>query len=86
MTDEVFKAKLDEARTQINELPEGQRERLLVILAETQHRHEEMKQNFGRIHEALGEWQLMIKYLIFDREATRRELEELRRRVDGQNP
>lgn len=84
MTDEQFYSKLADARARINALPEEQRLPLLTMLAETQQRHEEMKQNFAKIHDSLAEWQLMIKYLIFDREATRRERDDLRRKLDSQ--
>ncbi|MCL2330476.1 MAG: transcriptional regulator, partial [Phycisphaerae bacterium] len=63
---------------------DDQRGPLLAILEETVRRHEEMKQNFNRIHEAMTEWQLMVKYLIFDREATARERDELRRKLGNQ--
>ncbi len=82
--EDVFNSKIAEARERINELPEEQRGPLMAILGETVRRHEEMKNNFARIHEALAEWQLMVKYLIFDREATIRERDDLRRQLGNQ--
>lgn len=82
--DDVFDTRICEARERINQLPEGQRAPLLAILDETVRRHQEMRQNFSRIHDALAEWQLMVKYLVFDREATIRERDELRRRMGNQ--
>ncbi|MBI4581111.1 MAG: hypothetical protein HY718_15515 [Planctomycetes bacterium] len=84
MPEDTFNARIAEARSRINQLPDEQRGPLMAILNETVQRHEEMKQNFARIHDALGEWQLMVKYLIFDREATIRERDELRRRLGNQ--
>ncbi len=84
MMDEAFTVKISEARERIDQLPEEQRGPLQAILSETIRRHEEMKSNFARIHDALGEWQLMVKYLIFDREATIRERDELRRKLGNQ--
>jgi hypothetical protein len=85
MTDYTFNARISDAREQINQLPESQRGPLLAALDETVQRHEELKQNFARVHQAVGEWQLMVKYLIFDREATIRERDELRRRLGSQD-
>ena len=85
MTEEAFQARFAEARNRINELPESQRLPLLTLLAETQKRHEQVRQSFTQIHDALAEWQLMMKYLIFDREATRRERDELRRKLGDQD-
>jgi hypothetical protein len=85
MTDETFKTSIEEARHRINQLPEGQRAALLQVLDETVQRHQELRQNFARVHEAVAEWQLMVKYLIFDREATIRERDELRRKLGNQD-
>lgn len=82
MTDDFFDTRIAEARDRIGSLPEDQRAPLMAILAETIERHAEMRQNFARIHDAVSEWQLMVKYLIFDREATIRERDELRRELD----
>ena len=84
MNEDIFQTKISEARERINQLPEEQRGPLMAILNETMRRHEEMKQNFSRIHDALAEWQLMVKYLIFDREATIRERDDLRRKLGNQ--
>ncbi len=84
MNQDVFQSKIAEAQERINQLPEDQRGPLTAILHETVRRHEEMKQSFSKIHDALAEWQLMVKYLIFDREATIRERDDLRRRLGNQ--
>ncbi len=85
MSSESFQARLAEARAQILSLPAAQQPALLNLLKETGFRHEQMKDSFAKIHEALAEWQLMLKYLIFDREATVRERDELRRRLNEGN-
>lgn len=85
MLDETFNTKITEARERISQLPEDQRGPLMTLLDETVNRHEEMKHNFARIHDAVAEWQLMVKYLIFDREATIRERDELRRKLGNQD-
>jgi hypothetical protein len=81
---DVFDNKISEAKERISQLPDDQRGPLLALLNETVRRHDEMRQNFARIHDALAEWQLMVKYLIFDREATIRERDELRRKLGNQ--
>ncbi len=85
MTDEIFNTRISEAKERIDALPEDQRAPLMAILSETVQRHAEMKQNFARINDAVAEWQLMVKYLIFDREATIRERDELRRKLDSRD-
>lgn len=84
MNQDVFHAKIAEAQERIRQLPEDQRGPLTALLNETVRRHDEMKQNFSKIHDALAEWQLMVKYLIFDREATIRERDDLRRQLGNQ--
>ena len=86
MTDEILNARLAEAREKINALPADQRAPLLALVEETCQRHAELKKNFSRVNEAVDEWRLLMKYLIFDREATRRELDQLRKRLDGSEP
>ena len=81
MTDETFHAKLSEIRQQIHALPEAQRGPLLSLLDETRDRYDQLKTNFARTREALDDWRLTMKYLIFDREASRNEHDELRRRL-----
>lgn len=85
MTNDVFDSRIAEARERISQLPEAQRGPLMAILEETVRRHAEMKQNFARIHDAVAEWQLMVKYLIFDREATIRERDDLRRQLGNRD-
>ena len=81
MNDETFHAELAEVRQQIHTLPEAQRAPLLALLKETGHRHVQLKEHFARARDALDEWRLLMKYLIFDCEAGRRERDELRRRL-----
>lgn len=81
MIDETFTKSIAQARERIEALPEEQREPLLQLLSETVQRHHDLKQHFARIQDTVGEWQMMVKYLIFDREATIRERDELRREL-----
>lgn len=83
MKDEVFNARLTEARQRIESLPDEKRAPLMNLLQETKNRHHELKQSFSKVHEAVDEWRLMMKYLVFDRDALKRECESLRRRLDS---
>jgi len=82
MDDRTLNARLSEARARIEELPEPQRGRLMKMLEETRARHYELKDTFSRLDNAVFEWQMIMKYIVFDREATRRERDALRRRLD----
>ena len=82
MTDEVFAARIEEARRKIDCLPEGQREPLLRLLDETFERQRDLKLNFSKLRHLLDDWRIRIKYMAFDLEATKRELADLRRRQE----
>ncbi len=82
MTDEVFAARIEEARHKIESLPEDQRGPLLRLLDETSRRQENLKVSFAHLRRLLDDWRLQVKYMAFDLEATKRELAELRRQQD----
>ena len=85
MNDETLHKQLDEALAKINALPENQRAPLLAMVNETRDRHQQLKENFARISSAMDEWRLNMKYLEFDREASHREIAELRKRLGEQS-
>jgi len=80
MTDEVFAARIEEARRKIDCLPEDQREPLLRLLDETFQRQKDLKLNFAKLRYLLDDWRIKVKYMAFDLEATKRELADLRRK------
>jgi hypothetical protein len=82
MNDEIFYKKLEEARTKIDALPEEDRVRLTALLDETQDRHKSIKKSMDRLRHALDDWRVHNKYLMFDLEATKREVKELRRKLE----
>jgi hypothetical protein len=82
MSQDYYETKFAEACERIQQLPPEQRTHLMSLLEETKQRHHQMKDNFDRIHTAVNEMQLLMKYLIFDRDATRRERDDLRRRLE----
>ena len=79
MTDEKFNAKLSEIVAKVDHLPAEQRARMAGIVAETEQRHRELSRDFSRIREAVDDWRLTMKYLVYDLEMTRAELRQLRR-------
>ena len=75
--------KLNELIQQIHGMPEPQRSRLIELARETQQRHDQLKATFGKLHEAIDQLRLHVKYLLFDLEATRRENQQLRNLLRG---
>ena len=82
MNDETFYEKLEEARTKIDALPEEDRVRLSALLDETKDRHSQIKSGMQRLRHALDDWRVHNRYLMFDLEATKREVTELRRKLE----
>lgn len=82
MDETVFQAKLNELMSQIETLPEGERDRLKQLAAETRARHENIKKSVNTLQESLDFLRLWIKYLLFDLEATRRENNYLRKMLE----
>jgi septal ring factor EnvC (AmiA/AmiB activator) len=85
MNEQEFQSKLSDLVNQINTLPEGERQPLEQLAAETRTRHETMKKTIADLQESLDYLRLSIKYLVFDLEATRRENEYLRKLLEKQN-
>lgn len=88
MDETIFQKKLAELVAQIESLPEGKRERLRELAAQTKQRHEDIKRSVRGLQESIDFLRLGIKYLLFDLEATRRENSSLRKmleRDDGNN-
>jgi hypothetical protein len=81
--DEVsFQRKLGELISQIDTLPEGERDRLKALASETQKRHADIKKSVDQMQENIDFLRLWIKYMLFDLEATRRENAYLRKMLE----
>lgn len=78
MTEEAIKARLAEIEAEIEVLPGTQQARLRDLLAETKLRHLQIRQAADAALDALQDWRIAMKYLIFDREATMREARQSR--------
>ena len=84
MNEQEFQQKLGELISQIDKVPEGERNDLIKLAEETKHRHERMKKTIGDLQDSLDYLRLSVKYLVFDLEATRRENQYLRKLLDRQ--
>ena len=85
MNDEAFEAKLKEVRDRIDSLPQAHREHLLELIEETRRRHLTIHETSRKSRELLDDWRLAAKYLLFDREASRREADQEGRDFDDQD-
>ncbi len=83
MADQDFEAQLREVLARINTLPESQRGPLMALVAETRRRHATIRDATARAREALDDWRLILKYLLFDEEARRREAQAKPDGADG---
>jgi hypothetical protein len=77
----TFDAEVGTIRQRISQLPGDMRERLGPMLEQILESHQRRQQLIGEAMDSLAELRVQMKYLIFDLEATRRENDELRRRL-----
>lgn len=82
MNESEFQKRLSELVSEIETLPEGERDRLRALAKETQDRHEQIKESVKGLQESIDFLRLGIKYLLFDLEATRRENSYLRKMLE----
>jgi len=82
MDEATFQQKLRELVSQIDTLPEGERERLRALAEETKARHADIKKSVSAMQENIDFLRLWIKYMLFDLEATRRENNYLRKMLE----
>lgn len=82
MDEASFQKKLKELVSQIETLPEGERQRLRAMAEETRARHDDIKKSVTAMQENIDFLRLWIKYMLFDLEATRRENAYLRKMLE----
>jgi phosphoglycerate-specific signal transduction histidine kinase len=75
MTEETFQSRLAALEEMLRSLPPEQQARLAPLLQETRQRHELIKNDTAAAQDALDDWRLNMKYLLFTLEAQGRELE-----------
>ena len=73
MSNEQFEEAMQRAMAAMESLPVDQREKLMVVVEETRRRHEHIQQSALKASEAIDEWRVIHKYMVFDREAQARE-------------
>ncbi len=82
MNEAEFQKRLAELVAEIDNLPEGERDRLRKLAQETKDRHEQIKKSVSTLQESIDFLRLGIKYMLFDLEATRRENKYLRKMLE----
>ncbi len=82
MDETTFQQKLSQLVKEIDNLPEGERDRLRALASETKQRHDQIKTSMNSLQESIDFLRLSIKYLLFDLEATRRENGYLRKMLE----
>ena len=85
MDEKTFQTKLANLMSEINTLPESERQKLANLAKQTRDRHDKMKKTVSDLQESLDYLRLSIKYLVFDLEATRRENKYLRDMLNKQD-
>ena len=79
----AFEAKLKELLNEISDVPNSQGKKLLLLTQKTKPISPKLN-NTETIEESLEHLRLILKYLLFDVEATRRENSYLRKMLENQ--
>jgi hypothetical protein len=80
-----FREKLFELMKDIDGVTTPDKDKIVRLTKKTKNGHDLLQKKLGNLQQSLDSLRLGLKYLIFDLEATRRENNELRKRLD-QNP
>ncbi len=80
-----FREKLFELMKDIDGVTAPDKDKIIRLTKKTQKGHDLLQTKLGNLQQSLDSLRLGLKYLIFDLEATRRENNDLRKRLD-QNP
>lgn len=73
MAEETYTARLAELEHTIDALPPAQQAQLRILFEETRLRHVAIKTATTASRNALDDWRIAMKYMIFDAEARLRE-------------
>lgn len=85
MNDANFREKLFELLKDIDGVTAPENDKVIRLAKNTKKSHDVLQKKLSNLQQSLDSLRLGLKYLIFDLEATRRENNELRKRLD-QNP
>ena len=73
MKKSVFEENVSKIIDRIKEMPKDQQEPLFKLVQETRERYDQVQESADGAKNALDDLRLMLKYVLFDAEATRRE-------------
>ena len=82
MDENEFNKRIIELINEIASLPTDKQKQLKPLVEETKQRHEDIKENIGKINQSITDLRICIKYLLFDLEATKRERNKLKLILD----
>ena len=86
MNEETINKKLQELINEIASLPISKQKPLAPLVKKTKANHANIKENFNKITELLGNLRICLQYLLFDIEATKRERDKLRAQLKNKPP
>ncbi|MEN8128466.1 MAG: hypothetical protein ABFR90_11795 [Planctomycetota bacterium] len=81
-----FRDKLFELLKDIDGVTAPDKNKIIRLTKKTQKGHDVLQKKLGNLQQSLDSLRLGLKYLIFDLEATRRENNDLRKRLDKNPP
>jgi hypothetical protein len=79
---EELPADIVELASALEQLPEAQRRQIAPLFARVLESTKRRRRILGLVQDALSQLRLDMKYLMFDLEATRRERDEFRRKIE----
>ena len=82
MENQAFQDKLNKLVSQIESIPTPQRDKLLSLVKRTTNYHKQLRKSANSLQESLDYLRIIIKYMLFDLEATRRENAQLKKLIE----
>ena len=77
-----FENKLNELMKELDSSHSSESEKLITLASQTQKLRSQLKEKVDGLQEALDYLKILVKYQLFDLEATRRENQHLRKLLD----
>ena len=86
MDDVNFREKLFELLKDIDGVTAPEKSKVIQLAKKTRQSQDLLQQKLGNLQQSLDSLRLGLKYLVFDLEATRRENQDLRKRLNENPP